>query len=169
MLMKAPAEQLPARFDPMEFFAGQTRAWGVFEDRFRRLRRRFSDDIDGYWQDNEFILEEAFCYDDGTREHRTWRLKPDGEGGFRARTEDCVGEARGCISGPAATLSYFMRLRIGARQIKLRFDDRMYQVGRHVVVNRAVVSKWGLRVGDVSILFVREGDGSAVTREMRAA
>ncbi|MGI9382775.1 MAG: DUF3833 family protein [Methyloligellaceae bacterium] len=50
----------------------------------------------------------------------------------------------------------------------MRFDDRMYQVDRHVVVNRAVVSKWGLRLGDVSLLFVRQGDGDGVTRERPA-
>lgn len=169
MLTKAPPDPSPARFDPMDFFAGRTKAWGVFEDRFGRLRRRFVVSINGYWQDDAFILDEDFSYDDGTRERRTWRLKPDGDGGFRAHTEDCIGDAHGSISGPAAALRYVIRLRVGARHLKVRFDDRMYRVDRDVVVNRAVVSKWGLRLGDISLFFVRQGDGDAVRREGRAA
>ena len=37
-----------------EYFAGETQAWGLFEDRFGTIRRQFSVDIVGTW-DGEFL------------------------------------------------------------------------------------------------------------------
>jgi hypothetical protein len=37
------------RFRIEEYFPGRTRAWGIFQDRFGRLRRQFTVDIDGTW------------------------------------------------------------------------------------------------------------------------
>ncbi len=51
-----------------------------------------------------------------------------------------------------------IRLEIGGRNIKVRFDDRMYRLDGDVVVNRAVVSKWGFRLGEVTLFFMRQRD-----------
>ena len=39
-----------------DYFAGQTRAWGMFEDRFGSVRRQFSVDITGTWDGETLIL-----------------------------------------------------------------------------------------------------------------
>ena len=47
------------------YFAGETRAWGIFEDRFGNLRRQFVVDITGTWNGQELVLDERFAYSDG--------------------------------------------------------------------------------------------------------
>ena len=81
------------QFELTSFLEGRTSAWGVFEDRFGKLRRRFSVEMVGRWLDDVFLLEESFTYDDGARETRVWRVAPSGEGQFTASCADCVGTA----------------------------------------------------------------------------
>ena len=51
--------------DLFEYFSGQSRAWGLFEDRFGKVRRQFSVDIEGRVSGDTLTLEEDFVYDDG--------------------------------------------------------------------------------------------------------
>ncbi|MEM6492646.1 MAG: DUF3833 family protein, partial [Pseudomonadota bacterium] len=39
-----------------EYFAGESRAWGVFEDRFGTLKRQFTVDIVGEWDGEQLVL-----------------------------------------------------------------------------------------------------------------
>ena len=48
------------KFRVEEYFLGQTRGWGIFEDRFGDLRRQFVVDIDGAWEGEVFVMTEAF-------------------------------------------------------------------------------------------------------------
>ncbi|MED5358073.1 MAG: DUF3833 family protein, partial [Pseudomonadota bacterium] len=50
-----------------EYFAGHTRAWGIFEDRFGNLRRQFVVNIDGKWDGETLVLDEHFLYSDGEK------------------------------------------------------------------------------------------------------
>lgn len=156
MLAPVSVSETSGRCDLTEYFEGRTKGWGIFENRFGRLKRRFTVDIDGYWDDGTFVMDETFAYDDGTDERRIWRLTPDGSGGFSGHAKDCVGAARGRVHSNATTLSYAFRLEIRGRRVTVRFDDRMYRVDGDVVVNRAVVSKWGIRLGEVSLFFLRQ-------------
>lgn len=57
-----------------DYFAGETRAWGIFEDRFGDLRRQFVVDIAGSWNGRELVLDENFRYSDGETDQRIWRI-----------------------------------------------------------------------------------------------
>lgn len=150
------------RFELTSFLEGRTSAWGVFEDRFGRLRRRFSVEMVGRWQDGVFYLEECFTYDDGLRESRVWRVAPTGQGRFSASCADCVGTAYGECDQDTIRMSYRFRLKLQARSITVDFDDRIYRMGDRIAVNRATMSKWGVKLGELSLFFRRE-DSSVVS------
>jgi hypothetical protein len=38
------------------------------------------------------------------------------------------------------------------------FDDRIYRMGEGRAVNRATMSKWGIKLGELSLFFVRDTD-----------
>ena len=48
-----------------EYFSGRTHAWGLFEDRFGKVRRQFTVDITGTWDGETLRLDEHFTYGDG--------------------------------------------------------------------------------------------------------
>ena len=55
-------------FNLTNFLEGRTRAWGIFEDRFGRVRQRFIVEMNGYWSGSIFLLHEKFIYGDGLEE-----------------------------------------------------------------------------------------------------
>ena len=81
------------------FLLGPSRACGMIEDRFRRVRRRFTVELHGAWIGELFLLDERFDYDDGRRETRQWTVRNAGKQQFTATAPDCVGVAHGRVSG----------------------------------------------------------------------
>ena len=148
-------------FELTTFLEGHTHAWGVFEDRFGRLRRRFTVDLHGRWRDESFVLDERFVYDTGEVETRIWHVTPSGAGRFLATCDDCVGSASGESDADSVRMSYRFRLKLKAREIVVAFDDRLYRMGDTTAVNRATMSKWGIKLGELSLFFQHaEIDGS---------
>ena len=147
--------QEPPTFELERYFAGRTRAWGMVQDRFGRLRRRFTVEMEGRWDGKVLQLEESFHYDDGTASHRTWYVRRTGPSRYEGEAADVVGKAVGVSDGSTLTWRYRLRLPIGRRAWTIRFHDVMFLQDREVMINRAEMRKFGLRLGDLTIMFHR--------------
>ena len=143
-------------FLPEEFFNGQTRAWGMFEDRFGRVRRQFVVEIAGEWDGQTLTLVEDFVYDDGETEQRVWTIRKLGERRYEGRADGVVGVARGRRAGNAMNWEYDFDLRLRDRALRVHFDDWMLLQPGGVMINRATVSKLGFELGVATIFFQRE-------------
>ncbi len=143
------------KLDLYDYFTGETRAWGLFEDRFGQVRRQFQVDIEGRVEDGELVLEEDFLYDDGERDRRVWRIRRDGSQGYTGRAADVVGQARGQAAGNALNWRYDMDLKVGDGTWRVGFDDWMFLQPGGVLINRARVTKFGLEIGSVSLFFTK--------------
>lgn len=146
-------------FDLERYFLGEVEAWGIFEDRFGRLRRSFTVQIHGTREGELLVLDEAFCYDDGETDRRVWRIRKLDEHRFEGRADDILGVAEGRAYGKALNWQYRMDLPVGERRIRVHFDDWMYLQPGEVLVNRATVSKFGITLGEVTLLFRRTAAG----------
>jgi len=138
-----------------EYFLGTTRGWGIFEDRFGNLRRQFVVDIHGHWQGRQFILDEHFVYSDGETDHRTWTITKTGDGQYEGRADDVIGLAAGTAAGNALNWRYDMTLKVGESHWNVHFDDWMFLQPDGILINRARVAKWGLAIGEVTLMFQR--------------
>jgi len=143
-----------------EFFTGQTVAYGIFEDRFGKLRRQFRVNITGKVDGNTLILDEDFLYDDGEKANRIWTITNMGKdaGGkilYRGEAEDIVGYATGAVAGNALNWSYTIDLKTGGNTLRVKFNDWIYQQDEHIAINRAYVKKFGVEIGSVTLVFMR--------------
>jgi hypothetical protein len=139
------------------FFAGRSHARGAFYGRFDKTERWFSVVIDGTWDGTTLTMVEDFTYDDGELDHKTWRFVRTGQRSYRARREDVIGSGRAYAEGPAMRLDYVVALKMEKwGVIHLRFADTLTLQPDGTVLNRAVVSKWGIRLGHVEIVMTRE-------------
>lgn len=138
-----------------DYFAGKTRAWGIFEDRFGNLRREFVVDIIGNWDGRRLVLDEAFQYADGETDRRVWTITRQSDGTYQGRAGDVIGTATGIAAGNALNWRYEMDLKIGERSLRVSFDDWMFLQPNQVLLNRARVDKWGVRIGEVTLMFVK--------------
>lgn len=139
-----------------DYFLGQTRAWGLFEDRFGDVRREFVVEIDGTWDGRELVLDERFTYADGEEDRRIWRIVRTGEHGYRGTADGVVGEASGTVYGNALHWQYEFDLAVNDRTWRVSFDDWMFLQPDGVLINRARVRKWGIELGTVTLFFRKE-------------
>ncbi|WP_349741525.1 DUF3833 domain-containing protein [Roseateles cavernae] len=146
------AGQTPT-LDLRQYFNGPLLAHGVFTDRAGKVQRRFTVDLKGSWQGDEGLLEEDFRYSDGKTERRVWRLRHLGGGRYSGRADDVVGEARGEAAGNALRWSYTLRLPVDGTVYEVDFDDWMYLIDDKVMLNKAQMSKFGVRLGEVTLSF----------------
>ncbi|KAA0875697.1 DUF3833 domain-containing protein [Nitrincola tapanii] len=138
-----------------EYFQGSVYAWGIFEDRFGKLRREFQVEILGEWNGETLVLDEYFLYSDGERDRRVWTITPlDGQR-YQGSAADIIGYASGEVRGNALNWQYKMDLKVGDGSWRVHFDDWMYLQPGGVMVNRAKVSKWGVELGSVTLFFTR--------------
>ena len=143
-----------------EFFAGKSVAYGIFEDRFGNLRRQFRVNLNGKLDDNKLVLDEEFLYDDGERASRTWTIDRLGTGTngivmYQGRAADVAMAAQGGQIGNALNWQYDMTLEMSGMGVDVHFDDWIYQQDEDIAINRAYVSKFGIEIGSVTIVFIR--------------
>ena len=148
------------KLDLFDYFAGDTRAWGIFQDRSGNLQRQFTVDIRGEVVGEELTLTEDFEYADGEVQQRIWRIRRIDEHRYEGRADDVVGNASGLAYGQALNWRYTLRLPYRGSEINVKFDDWMFLQTDGVLVNRATVSKFGFRVGEVTLFFTKGGPSS---------
>jgi hypothetical protein len=148
-----------------KYFAGETRAWGIFEDRFGTLRRQFTVDITGTWDGNQLVLDERFQYSDGETDRRVWTITKTGPHTYEGRADDVVGVASGEAYGNALNWRYHMDLKVGDGTMRVHFNDWMFLQPSGVLLNRARVTKFGLAVGEVTLAFFRPETAGEMTSE----
>lgn len=139
-----------------DFFAGETTAWGIVLDRKGEMKRRFRADIQGTVTDTGMVLDERFTFDDGEESTRVWTLERQGPGRWTGRADDVVGEAEGTLRGSVLNWRYRLRLPYKGDTVTVALDDWMYMHPDGVLFNRAVMRKFGFRVGEIIIVFQRQ-------------
>lgn len=148
------ADQQP-RLDLPTFFDGPVEAWGIFEDRSGEVIKRFHVDINSRREGEQLILDERFLYSDGTRQRRVWTLTPEGDGRWRGRASDVIGEAQGEVAGNALRWRYQLNLPVDDTTYVVSFDDWMYLMDEDTLINRSAMSKFGVELGQVTLFFRR--------------
>lgn len=141
--------------DLRRYFNGTLDAYGVFTDRSGKVVRRFTVLMQCQWNGDEGVLDEDFTYSDGTTEKRIWRLKHLGDGRYSGTAGDVVGTAFGETRGNAFRWGYTLALPVDGRVWEVQFDDWMYLMDERVMLNKAVMSKFGVRLGEVTLSFVK--------------
>jgi hypothetical protein len=146
------ASQTPV-LDLRSYFNGPLTAHGLFTDRSGKVVKRFTVAMICHWQGEEGVLEEDFTYADGSKQRRVWTLKRQADGRYIGRADDVVGEALGQASGNALNGRYTLALPVDGTVYEVQFDDWMYLMDEKVMLNKAVMSKFGFRLGEVTLSF----------------
>jgi hypothetical protein len=143
---------------PETFFQGQLTAHGVIKDRGGKVIRYFNADIKAYWQNGIGTLEEDFLFDDGEPDRRVWTLTPTGEGEYVGTAGDVVGEGRISVAGNSMFLDYVLQIPWDDGTLDLRIDDRMYLVNPTTLINESIMTKFGIRVGEILLVISKVPD-----------
>jgi hypothetical protein len=143
-------------FDLRQYFNGRLMAYGTVQDRGGKVTRRMEVVMNCSWQGDVGTLDEDFTYADGKKEKRVWTLRKLPDGKYVGTAADVVGEAQGQARGNAFYWTYILRLPVeGGSVYDVRLDDWMYMINDKIVLNKAELSYFGIRLADITITFVK--------------
>ena len=139
-----------------EYLSGNVKAWGVLQNRSGKVTRQFSADLNGTWDGKQLILKEKFNWDDGEIQNRQWKINKIDEHNYEGTAGDVVGKAKGFSYGPAFKFEYVLLVPVKGKEIKITFDDWIFMQDEKVAINRAKMTKFGIRVADLTVVFVKD-------------
>ena len=139
--------------DLATYFNGTLDANGMFQDRAGKVVKRFHVVIDASWKGNVGTLDEDFTYSDGTKQRRVWTITKLDAHRYKGTAADVVGEAEGVAYGNALRWRYVLALPVDGKTYHVDFDDWMFLIDDKVMLNRSFMSKFGIRLGEVTLSF----------------
>ena len=139
-----------------DYLLGNTKAWGILQNRSGKVTRQFNADLNGTWDGSTLILDEQFNWNDGEKQKRTWKIKKIDNNNYLGTAPDVVGEATGVQYGSAFKFKYDLLVPFKNKNIKVTFDDWIFKQDDKVAINRATLTKFGLKVGELTVFFVKD-------------
>ena len=147
------------QLDMRQYFNGTVDAYGVFTDRAGKVVKRFTVVMNCSWQGTPGqevgTLDERFNYSDGSTGRRVWTLRRSADGRYAGTADDVLGTASGEEKGNAFRWGYTLKLPVDGKVVEVQFDDWMYLMSDKVMLNKARMSKFGFRLGEVTLSFVK--------------
>lgn len=141
--------------DLAQYFNGVIDAHGMFQDRSGKVVKRFTVLMHCQWSGNQGVLDEAFTYSDGSTERRIWKLTREADGRYTGTAGDVIGQAVGQARGNAFRWNYTLALPVDGTVYHVDMDDWMYLMDERVMLNRATMRKFGVRLGEVTLSFTK--------------
>ena len=139
-----------------EYLSGNVKAWGILQNRSGKVTRQFSADLNGRWDGKELILDEKFIWNDGEIQTRQWKIDKIDEHNYEGTAGDVVGTAKGYSYGPTFKFEYVLLVPVKGREMKITFVDWIFKQNEKVAINRAKMTKFGIRVADLTVIFVKD-------------
>ena len=139
-----------------KYLSGNVKAWGVLQNRSGKVTRQFKADLNGKWDGNTLILDEIFNWNDGEKQTRKWTIKKIDEHNYEGTASDVVGKAIGYSYGPAFKFEYVLLVPIKGKNIKITFDDWIFMQDERVAINRATMTKFGIKVAELTVFFQKD-------------
>ena len=139
-----------------DYLSGNVKAWGILQNRSGKVTRQFSADLYGKWDGKQLILDEKFNWSDGEVQTRQWTINKIDEHNYEGTAGDVVGKAKGYSYGPAFKFEYVLLVPVKEKEIKITFDDWIFKQDDRVAINRATMTKFGIKVAELTVMFVKD-------------
>lgn len=150
-------------FDPVAYFTGPTRSWGVIENRSGEPTSRFRTAMIGEAGPDGLTITQDFTFEDGRKQQRIWHIKQIDEHRYDATASDVIGVATGYAYGNTFRWEYTLELKKGNPLSRVNMKHWMYRTDDDdLVINRVAISKLGVIVAETTEYF-RRGAGSVAT------
>jgi hypothetical protein len=136
-----------------EYLSGDVKAWGILQDRSGKVTRQFSAMLNGKWDGKQLILDETFNWMDGEVQKRQWKINKIDEHNYEGTAGDVVGVAKGYSYGPAFKFEYVLLVSVKGKEMKITFDEWIFKQEDKVAINRATMTKFGIKVAELTVFF----------------
>ena len=139
-----------------DYLSGNVKAWGLLQNRSGKVTRQFSAELNGIWDGKQLVLNEKFNWTDGEIQKRQWKINKIDEHNYEGTAGDVVGTAKGYSYGPAFKFEYVLLVPVKGKEMKITFDDWIFMQDERVAINRATMTKFGIKVAELTVMFVKD-------------
>ena len=139
-----------------DYLSGNVKAWGILQNRSGKVTRQFSADLNERWDGKQLILNEKFYWSDGEVQKRQWKIDKIDEHNYEGIAGDVVGKAKGYSYGPAFKFEYVLLVPVKGKEMKITFDDWIFKQDEKVAINRATMTKFGIKVAELTVFFQKD-------------
>ena len=139
-----------------EYFQGKVKAWGMLLSRSGQVKRQFTANMNGEFDGQNLILDETFIWNDGEKQERKWDIRKIDNNTYEGTASDVVGIAKGVSFGSAFKFEYQLLIPYKNKKIKVRFDDWIFKQDDKTAINKATLTKFGFKVGELIVFFVKD-------------
>ncbi|WP_428483488.1 DUF3833 family protein [Rhodopila sp.] len=145
-------------FDPLIFFNGQIRSWGVVESRSGAPTGWVMTQCAGHDDGPDRLhMVQHLSFENSSPQDRRWTLWRTGPNRFEATANDMVGSAKGESVGRAFHWQWVLARFPGERPFDVTMNQWMYQLDDGSVMIRTTISKLGIILAEVSEQFAHTG------------
>jgi len=136
-----------------KYLSGNIKAWGILQNRSGKVIRQFTADLNGKWDGKQLVLDEKFIWNDGEIQTRQWKIDKIDEHNYEGTAGDVVGKAKGYSYGPAFKFEYVLLVPVKGKEMKITFDDWIFMQDEKIAINRATLTKFKFKVGELTVFF----------------
>ena len=145
---------MPPAFDPVRFFTGHVRSWGVIEDRSGQPTSPVVTDCTGEADGPDGLhMTQRLTIGTDAPVTREWRMRRTGPGRFEATANDMVGTATGTASGRVFHWEWTLALEPGNAIKNVTMEQWWYLQEDGSMLNRTMVKKFGIIAAEVTEVF----------------
>ena len=145
----------PPELDPVRFFTGHVRSWGVLEDRSGQPTSIVTTDCAGTPEgpDGLHMVQHLQLGTDAPTT-RDWHMRRIAPGRYQATANDMVGDTVGDASGRAFHWQWTLALSPGNSLKNVTMDQWWYLQPDGSLLNRTTIRKLGIIAAEVTEHFV---------------
>lgn len=147
------ADGQPA-LDPVRYFTGRTRSWGLFETRSGAPRELLATETCGRVESGVLHFEQDLVFGEGKKMHRSWLIKRMDAHHYTATGTGIVGIAQGVSAGNGFHLAFTLDAIPGTPLAHVHMSQWMYlQDDGVTLINRDTLTKLGFTVAQITERF----------------
>ena len=125
----------------------------MVQDYSGEVQRRFTVDIEGTYENDTLILDEAFLFSDGETDRRVWTFERIDDNNWVGTASDVEEPVEARQYGHAFHMRYPLAIEVSGRMITFTMDDWMYLQPDGRLINRTDMRKFGLTLGEITLVF----------------
>lgn len=150
-----PGQIAGPAFDPVRFFTGHVRSWGVLEDRGGQPTSVVTTDCVGVADGPDGLrMTQRLVVGTDAPVTRNWMMRRTAPGRFEATANDMVGTATGEAGGRSFHWQWTLALSPGNPLKNVTMDQWWYLQDDGSMLNRTTIRKLGVIAAEVSEHFV---------------
>jgi len=150
----APVEITGPEFDPVRFFSGHVRSWGVLENRSGEPTAVVTTDCTGtVAPDGTLAMTQVLHVGTEPAQTRRWTMRRGDGGLYEATANDMAGTATGLAAGRAFHWQWTLELEPGNALKNVTMAQWWYLQDDGSMLNRTVISKLGIIAAEVTEVF----------------